>query len=115
MPAPIPQSLLPLNPLTITGSVTAAGSSALLPLASAAADLFMETNPDFSVVINGGGSGEGLKQVADNAVDTGNSDVFAEQKLDAAVATTLVDHIVCTIAIAAFVNKSLGIDSLTTE
>ncbi|NLI54323.1 MAG: phosphate ABC transporter substrate-binding protein [Clostridiales bacterium] len=99
----------------ITGSVTAAGSSALLPLASAAADLFMVANPDCSVVVNGGGSGEGLKQVADNAVDIGNSDVFAAEKLDAAVAATLTDHKVCTIAMAPVVNKSLGIDSLTTE
>ena len=99
----------------VTGSVTAAGSSALLPLAQAAADLFMESNPDCSVVVNGGGSGNGLKQVADGAVDIGNSDVFAEQKLDAEIAATLVDHKVCTIAMAAVVNKSLGIDNLTTD
>ncbi|HRX58240.1 MAG TPA: phosphate ABC transporter substrate-binding protein [Eubacteriales bacterium] len=99
----------------ITGSVTAAGSSALLPLAQAAADLFMESNPDCSVVVNGGGSGNGLKQVADNAVDIGNSDVFAEQKLDEAVAAGLTDHKVCTIAMAAVVNKDLGVTDLTTD
>ena len=99
----------------ITGSVTAAGSSALLPLAQAAAEKFMESNPDCSVVVNGGGSGEGLKQVADGAVDIGNSDVFADQKLDESVAATLVDHKVCTIAMAAVVNTSLGIDNLTTD
>ena len=99
----------------VTGSVTAAGSSALLPLAQAASELFMEINPDCSVVVNGGGSGNGLKQVADGAVDIGNSDVFADQKLDAEVAATLVDHKVCTIAMAAVVNTSLGIDNLTTD
>lgn len=61
----------------ITGTVTAAGSSALLPLAQAAAESFMEENPDCVVTVNGGGSGEGLKQVADGAIDIGNSDVFA--------------------------------------
>ncbi|HNX63550.1 MAG TPA: substrate-binding domain-containing protein, partial [Candidatus Limiplasma sp.] len=75
----------------VSGTVTAAGSSALLPLAQAAADAFMEKNPDCSIVVNGGGSGQGLKQVADGAVDIGNSDVFAEQKLDADAAKTLVD------------------------
>jgi phosphate transport system substrate-binding protein len=99
----------------VTGTVTAAGSSALLPLAQAAADAFMETNPDCSVIVNGGGSGQGLKQVADGAVDIGNSDVFAEQKLDADVAKTLVDHKVCTVTMAAVVNATLGVTSLTTE
>ena len=99
----------------ITGSVTAAGSSALLPLAQAAAEKFMEANPDCSVVVNGGGSGEGLKQVADGAVDIGNSDVFAGQKLDEAVAAGLTDHKVCTIAMAAVVNKDLGVTNLTTD
>ena len=46
----------------VTGEVTAAGSSALLPLAQAAAEKFMDANPDCSVTVNGGGSGEGLKQ-----------------------------------------------------
>ncbi|HPR77335.1 MAG TPA: phosphate ABC transporter substrate-binding protein [Candidatus Limiplasma sp.] len=99
----------------VSGTVTAAGSSALLPLAQAAADAFMEKNPDCSIVVNGGGSGQGLKQVADGAVDIGNSDVFAEQKLDADAAKTLVDHKVCTVTMAAVVNKALGVSNLTTE
>ncbi len=101
--------------LAITGTVTAAGSSALLPLAQAAADTFMTTNPDLSIVVNGGGSGNGLKQVADGAVDIGNSDVLAEEKLDAAVAAGLVDHKVCTITMSPVVNKDLSIDSLTKQ
>ncbi|MDD3212684.1 MAG: phosphate ABC transporter substrate-binding protein [Eubacteriales bacterium] len=99
----------------ITGTVTAAGSSALLPLAQAAADLFMDENPDCSVLVNGGGSGQGLKQVADGAVDIGNSDVFAEQKLEADAAAGLVDHKVCTVTMAAVVNKDLGVTDLTSE
>ncbi len=99
----------------VTGTVTAAGSSALLPLAQAAAETFMTANPDCSIVVNGGGSGNGLKQVADGAVDIGNSDVFAAEKLDAAVAAGLVDHKVCTITMAPVVNKDLAIDSLTKQ
>ena len=99
----------------ITGTVTAAGSSALLPLAQAAAESFMEENPDCVVTVNGGGSGEGLKQVADGAIDIGNSDVFAEEKLDAATAAGLVDHEVCTITMAPVVNTTLGVSNLTTE
>lgn len=100
---------------TISGTVTAAGSSALLPLAQAAAESFMDANPDCSVVVNGGGSGEGLKQVSQGAVDIGNSDVEAEKKLDAAAAKALTDHQVCTITMAPVVNAALGVKNLTTD
>lgn len=99
----------------ISGEVTAAGSSALLPLAQEAADEFMDANPDCSVTVNGGGSGEGLKQVADGAIDIGNSDVFAEEKLDEEVAKELTDHRVCVITMAPVVNAELGVEDLTTE
>ncbi len=99
----------------VSGEVTAAGSSALLPLAQAAADKFMDINPDCIVTVNGGGSGEGLKQVADGAIDIGNSDVYAEEKLDASAAEGLVDHEVCVITMAPVVNAELGVTDLTTE
>jgi phosphate transport system substrate-binding protein len=99
----------------VAGTITASGSSALLPLAQAAAESFMTDNPDCTVSVNGGGSGEGLKEVADGSVDIGDSDVSAAEKLDASVASTLVDHEVCTITMATIVNSSLGIDNLTTD
>ncbi len=99
----------------VSGEVTAAGSSALLPLAQEAAEKFMDINPDCIVTVNGGGSGEGLKQVADGAIDIGNSDVYAEEKLDADVAATLTDHEVCVITMAPVVNAELGVTDLTTE
>lgn len=100
---------------TLSGSLTASGSSALLPLAQAAAEVFMKTNADASIVVNGGGSGTGLKQVAEGSVDIGNSDVTAEEKLDADAAKDLVDHKVATVIVAPVVNKELGITNLTTE
>lgn len=100
---------------TVTGTVTASGSSALQPLAQAAADAFNTANPDCSVTVNGGGSGTGLKQVAEGSVDIGNSDVFAEEKLDASAAAGLVDHKVCTITMAPIVNKDLGVSNLSKQ
>ena len=100
---------------TLSGSLTASGSSALLPLAQAAAEAFMKTNADASIVVNGGGSGTGLKQVAEGSVDIGNSDVTAEEKLAADTAKDLVDHKVATVIVAPVVNKELGITNLTTE
>lgn len=101
----------------ISGSLTASGSSALLPLCQDAADKFKESYPNISVTLNAGGSGTGLKQVADGSVDIGNSDVFAEEKLDAELAKELVDHKVCTITMAPIVNKDIAsqVNNLTKQ
>ena len=99
----------------VTVSVTSSGSSSILPLAQSAAESFMEKNPDCIITTNGGGSGTGLKEVAAGTVDIGDSDVFAEEKLDADTAKGLVDHEVCTITMAPVVNKSLGVTNLTTD
>ncbi|MFP5527456.1 phosphate ABC transporter substrate-binding protein [Peptococcus simiae] len=91
-------------------SITASGSTAILPLAKAAADEFKKDNPDVSITINGGGSGSGLKQVAEGTVDIGNSDVAAEEKLDESMAKDLVDHKVCVITMVPIINKDLAKD-----
>lgn len=100
---------------SVSGTVNAAGSSALLPLAQAAAESFMKDNPDCVINTNGGGSGEGLKQVADGSVDIGDSDVFAEEKLDADTARTLTDHQVAVVTMAPIVNPDLGVKDLSTD
>lgn len=99
----------------MTGSITAAGSTALQPLAEATSKVFIEKNPKVSVSIQGGGSGTGLKLVSEGTADIGNSDVTAESKLDAAKAKELVDHKVCAIGFAIVVNKDVKVDSLTKE
>lgn len=102
---------------SLSGSITGSGSSALLPLAKDAADKFKELHPEVSITLNGGGSGTGLKQVADGSVDVGNSDVAADTKLDKAVADGLVDHKVCVVTMAPVVNKDIAatVKSLTKQ
>ena len=99
----------------ITGSVTVSGSSALLPLAKDAATKFKVKNPEVSLTLNGGGSGTGLKQVAEGSVNIGNSDVEASKKLPADKAKGLVDHKVCVLTVAPIVHKDIGatVKSLT--
>lgn len=103
---------------SLSGTITAAGSSALKPLADDAADSFLNDHPDVSITIDAGGSGEGLKQVSEGTVDIGNSDVAAEDKLDETAAKELVDHQVCVVTMAPIVNKDVaeaGVTSLTKE
>ena len=100
-----------------SGSITISGSSALLPLAQDAAEAFKEKNPDVSITLSAGGSGTGLKQVSDGSVDIGNSDVAAEEKLEADKAAELVDHRVCVVTMAPVINNDLAQDikSLTKQ
>ena len=99
----------------VTGQITGSGSSALLPLAKDAAAKFKAINPEVSITLNGGGSGTGLKQVADGSVMIGNSDVAAETKLKPEVAKQLVDHKVCVVTMAPVINKDVAgkVKSLT--
>lgn len=106
------------NAEELTGSITAAGSSALKPLVDDAADAFNEKYPDVNITIDAGGSGEGLKQVSEGTVNIGNSDVEAAEKLDAAKASALVDHRVCVVTMAPIINRSVtagGVKDLTTQ
>ena len=97
----------------ISGQVTCSGSSALQPLVQAAADSFQGKNQNVSVMVNAGGSGTGLQNVSDKTVDIGDSDIFAEEKLDSAKASALEDHIVCVVGVAAVVNPKVDVSNVT--
>lgn len=99
----------------LSGSILAVGSSALQPLVDQASQKFMDLNPKVSIQVQGGGSGTGLTQVSGGQADIGNSDVFAEEKLEATPAAELVDHQVAVVAMAAVVNPDLNVDNLTKD
>lgn len=99
----------------LSGSVLSVGSSALQPLVDQVSKKFMEQNPNVSIQVQGGGSGTGLTQVSGGQADIGNSDVFAEEKLEAAQASELVDHQVAVVAMAAVVNPDVTVDNLTKD
>lgn len=100
---------------SIEGSITISGSSALLPLMEQSVEKFNEKYPDVEISAQAGGSGTGLTQVLDGTVNIGNSDIFAEDKLEADQAKQLVDHKVVAQGFAVAVSKSLGIDNLTKD
>lgn len=94
----------------LTGTVTASGSSALLPLVKQASTEFMEKNPKVTVNVTAGGSGTGLKNVADGTSDIGNSDIEAGPEYKD---KGLVDNVVAIAPFALIVNKDVNVDNLT--
>ncbi|MFY4776365.1 phosphate ABC transporter substrate-binding protein [Metabacillus sp. RGM 3146] len=98
----------------VSGTATASGSTALQPLAQAVAEQFMNDNTKAEIQVQGGGSGTGLSQVAQGAVDMGNSDVFAEEK-DGIPAKELTDHKVAVVAMTAAVNPKAGITDISKD
>ncbi|TJY39875.1 phosphate ABC transporter substrate-binding protein PstS family protein [Cohnella pontilimi] len=102
------------NGAALSGTITAAGSTALQPLVEQVANKFMSENSGVSITVAPGGSGGGLTQVAGGQVDIGNSDIFAEEKLKDE-AKDLVDHQVGVVAIAAVANPKVNVDNLTKQ
>ena len=97
------------------GTVTLSGSSALLPLVEASIDGFIEKNPGYEINAQAGGSGAGLTQVLDGSVNIGNSDIFANEKLEEDKAKELVDHKVVAQGFAIVVNEAAGVKELTKQ
>jgi phosphate transport system substrate-binding protein len=100
----------------VDGSITASGSTALQPLVDAAGKAYTAGCPKSTISVQGGGSGTGLTQVSQGAVQIGNSDVTAESKLASPDAAALVDHIVAKQGWVVVVNPGVtGVTNLTSQ
>lgn len=100
----------------VSGSITASGSTALQPLVDAAGKAYVAKCAGSTVNVQGGGSGTGLTQVLQGAVQIGDSDVTAESKLATPDASTLVDHVVARQGWVMVANQSVtGVKGLTTQ
>ncbi|HWI61172.1 MAG TPA: phosphate ABC transporter substrate-binding protein [Symbiobacteriaceae bacterium] len=95
----------------VSGTITASGSTALLPLVTAAKEAFEDQNAKVTVNVSGGGSFNGLTQVASGAVQIGNSDVEATGDS----AKGLVDHKVAVAPFMIIVNKDVTATDVTME
>lgn len=81
--------------------VTIAGSSALIPLITDAANRFMRAHPDIAVEVTGGGSRVGIDRVARGDATIGTSDVASEPSS----APGLVDHRIAVAGFAAMAHR----------
>jgi len=97
----------------LTGQVHIVGSTALLPLAAKAVDLFHQRHPNVEIDAQGGGSITGLKAVTSYQADIGDSDISADPALYPNA--DLTDHIVCMSAFTLIVNPQVTVASLTTQ
>src|SRR4051794_24975188 len=100
----------------VSGSITAAGSTALQPLVDKAGKDYVAACPGAQIQVQGGGSGTGLTQVSQGAVQIGNSDVKAAEKLQSPDASALVDHVVAKQGwIMVVSNDVTGVKGLTSQ
>lgn len=93
-------------------SLTVAGSTAVQPIIETAALDYRQQRPNFYVNVQGGGSGTGLSQVTERAIDIGTSDVFATQNSDLTT-EKLQDQKLAVSGIAVIVNPQTGVSNLT--
>jgi phosphate transport system substrate-binding protein len=85
------------------------------PLVDAASKKYAQDCPGATVNVQGGGSGTGLTQVLQGAIQIGNSDITADSKLKPEEASQLVDHIVVRQGWIMVTNTSVtGVTNLTT-
>lgn len=96
----------------VSGTVTASGSTALLPLLKPAQEEFQKKNAKVTVNVAGGGSFTGMNQVAAGSVNIGNSDVALTPEYKD---KGLVDFQVAVAPFVFIANPDVAVDDLTQQ
>jgi phosphate transport system substrate-binding protein len=97
------------SPAFADTNITIAGSTALLPLIKDAAGVYQQGHADVKISVSGGGSGTGINQVAQKAIDIGDSDITAPTHPE------LHDSKVAVIGFAVVTHPGIGVKGLTKQ
>ena len=96
----------------VTGTVVTAGSTSVQPLSEELAAAFMDANSGISVEVQGGGSGQGIKAVAEKIADFG---ALSRNVKDEEKSSVTKEYVIARDGIAVIVNPESQVDSLTLE
>lgn len=94
------------------GTVTIAGSTSVQPLSEAMAEVYMESNPDVTVEVQGGGSGQGIKSIEEKIADIGALSRAVKEEEKGSVAE---EYEIAKDGVAVVVNQDVKTDDLKLE
>ena len=106
------------NVIAAENNIVAKGSTTVLPISQACAEVFMDQNMDIDISVQGGGSGVGIASIVDGTCDIGNASRPIKEKEIATAEEKGVNvfaNIVARDAIAVALNPVNDIDGLTLE
>ncbi len=109
-------SLLLVVKSSFAGEIIIKGSTTVLPIAQAVAEVFMKQHPEIKISISGGGSGNGIKALIDGACDIANASRFMKEKeIKTAITKGVypVPHRIALDGVVPIVHPSNPIENLT--
>lgn len=93
-------------------SVVIAGSTSVQPLSETLAQTYMENNPDVTVEVQGGGSGQGIKSIEEGIADIGS---LSREVKDEEKASVAEEFVIAKDGVAVVVNADVTAEDLTIE
>ena len=96
----------------VTGTVVTAGSTSVQPLSEELAAAFMDANPGITVEVQGGGSGQGIKAIAEKIADLG---ALSREVKDEEKASVSKEFVIAKDGVAVVVNPATKVENLTIE
>jgi len=106
------------SPIFAADTLVVKGSTTVLPIAQAAAQIYMKNHPGVNITVSGTGSGDGIKELIDKTTDIANSSrdlKKEEESLAREKGVHFIPHLIAIDAIVPIVHPDNPVKSLTTE